>query len=121
LIKEARKDSKYGVIDLKYFDLACICVGGIAPSCIGLILDVKTNTRYYEFNVAALNGFFILIFALRMSEQVVNNRYWTELKKESIAGQSLFLSQCLKQAFKILPLKRTFYFYLTVMLLIPTF
>ncbi len=31
LIKEARKDSKYGAIDLKYFDFACILVGGIIP------------------------------------------------------------------------------------------
>jgi hypothetical protein len=90
LIKEARKDSKYGVIDLKYFDLACICCGGIIPSCIGLTLDVKTNTRYYEFNVAALNGLFLFILAVKMNDQVVNNRYWTQLNKESIAGQSLF-------------------------------
>jgi hypothetical protein len=31
LVKEARKDSKYGAIDLKYFDFACILVGGIIP------------------------------------------------------------------------------------------
>ena len=90
LIKEARKDSKYGAIDLKYFDYISIVVGGVIPSCIGLALSVKANTRYYEYIIAAFNGFLLFILALKINDPLVNNRYGTRVEKELIAGMSLW-------------------------------
>jgi hypothetical protein len=52
---------------------------------------------------------------------VANNRRAGELRKESMIGLSLMQSEGLKQAFRIAPLRSTMKFYLTVMLIIPTF
>ena len=91
LVKEARKDSKYGAIDLKYFEYACMCLGGVIPSCIGLAFSIKFDTRYYEFNIAALNGLFLLLLSLRAKDKSVNsNRVATRFEKEPIAGMSLW-------------------------------
>ena len=66
VVKEGRKDSKYGAQDLKYFDWTCIGIGGVIPSSIGLIMNIWLDTRFYECFWSSLYGLLMIACSLQL-------------------------------------------------------
>jgi hypothetical protein len=91
LVNQSRKDSKYGAIDLIYFQWCCIGIGGFIPPLVGLALfyGAGTETRYYEYTLASLNGIVVLLIAMSIKPESFHNRQAARLSKESMIGLSL--------------------------------
>ncbi len=71
LVNQSRKDSKYGAIDLIYFQWCCTGIGGFIPPLVGLALfhGAGTETRYYEYGLASFNGLVLLLIALSIKPE----------------------------------------------------
>ena len=70
IVKEARKDSKYGAEDLRYFEWICWGLGGmipviIGPTIMGLGFMLNVSTNWYAVTLVPL---FLIPFALRLKQ-----------------------------------------------------